>query len=288
MQSMKSMKNILVPTDFSEAADAALKLASQLAQNINGRIILLNVIDPPEGSDFTAQGASNNPVSFEDIFTFKLIEKIRNDLEEAASDYEDVEIETEFALGDIVKKVNQKVKDDDVDLVIMGTTGSSGLQEFLVGSNTEKVVRYAHCPVLSVKAEQHELPGRHMVFASTFTESLDHIVPHLKAFQQLFKATIHLLSVNTPRNFVITGEARKRMREFAEAFQLENYTLNIYNHKDEEDGITSFAEENDMDVISVATHGRTGLAHLLSGSVSEGLVNHCTKPVLTLNLNNLK
>lgn len=281
------MKNILVPTDFSEEARSALQIAVQLSKNIEGRVILANVIDPPEGFDFTAQGVSTNS-GFEDIFTLKLIEKMNNDLDEEAAEFPDAQIDTELALGDLIQRINEKVRDDDVDLVIMGTKGASGLQEILVGSNTEKVVRYAHRPVLSVKAGQDEFKGDNIVFASQFDEPLDHVVPHVKSFQKIFNARLHLLTVNTPRNFINSSETNKRMREFAESHQLQDYTLNIYNHKDEEDGILSFAEEFDMDVISVATHGRTGLSHLLSGSISEGLVNHSSKPVLTFSLKHIK
>ena len=65
---------------------------------------------------------------------------------------------------------------------------------------------------------------------------------------------------------------------------LQNYTINIYNDKVEEDGIIYFAQDIEADLIALATHGRTGLLHLLSGSIAEDVVNHAKRPVWTFRL----
>jgi hypothetical protein len=75
------------------------------------------------------------------------------------------------------------------------------------------------------------------------------------------------------------------MENYVKDFGLENYTCNIYNDPIEEDGIILFAEEVNAGMIVMATHGRTGFAHLLSGSIAEDVVNHAKRPVLTLNIN---
>jgi nucleotide-binding universal stress UspA family protein len=282
------VKNILVPTDFSEESEAALKVALELSERMKEpEVILLNVVDPPEGYDFTAQGVSTN-YSLEDIFTLKLIEKMRNDLEEVADQYgEDAPIYTELALGDTIQKINDKVLQDEADLVVMGTKGARGIQGALAGSNAERVVRSAHCPVLTVKTDNPYVPCKNLLFASRFDEPLDHVVPHIKAFQQLFDARLHLLYVNTPRHFETTTASMTRIREFADAHQFQNYDIHIFNHREEEDGILSFAEEENMDIVSVATHSRTGFSHLLNGSIAEGLANHSNKPVLTFSIKHI-
>lgn len=71
------------------------------------------------------------------------------------------------------------------------------------------------------------------------------------------------------------------MRAFADRLHLENYTVNIFNDTTEEEGILNFAESIQADLIGLTTHARSGFVHLLTGSVSEGVVNYSKMPVLT-------
>jgi K+-sensing histidine kinase KdpD len=166
----------------------------------------------------------------------------------------------------------------------MGTKGASGLQEFLVGSNTEKVVRQATCPVLSVRNVPPDFDMKEIVFASNFENDQLPAISQLKKIQELFGANIHMVYINVPNNFSNSRTIRMRMKEFVQKYQLTHYNFSIYDDNSEEEGIIHFAEEINADVIAVATHGRTGLSHLLSGSIAEDIVNHANRPVLTFNL----
>ncbi|MBI3142095.1 MAG: universal stress protein [Bacteroidetes bacterium] len=282
------MKNILVPTDFSAEAQTALMVAVDMAKRFDGNVVLLNVVDAPSGSGISAMGGGSGS-NLDDVYTIKLIERMRSELAEMVAPFgPDAPIRTEMALGDLHDMVNERIALDMIDLVIMGTKGADGFQEVMVGSNAEKVVRRATCPVLAVKNSGLDIAPDHIAFASDFTENYDIIAPKLMAFQQVFGATLHLLFVNTPNKFEPSSESNKRMKSFADRYHLTNYTMNVYNHRDEEDGILGFAEERDMDIIAVATHSRQGLAHLLSGSIAEGVVNHSLKPVLTFSLKYIK
>mgnify|MGYP000374141989 CR=1 FL=1 len=282
------MNNILVPTDFSPEAYDALKVAVDISKTVDGQIVLLNVIDAPGGNNFSSQGGSAGNTSLDDIFTAKLIEKMRNDLDDMLEGFESDNISKEMALGDVRDKINERVVLDNIDLVVMGTKGADGMQEVMVGSNAEKIVRKSHCPVLTLKQGSLDVDPKNIVFASDFTENYDNIAPKLKDFQKHYDAKLHLLFVNTPNKFEMSSETRRRIMAFVSKYGIENYTINIYNHRDEEDGILNFAEEFEMDLIAVATHSRKGLAHLLSGSIAEGVVNHSKKPVLSYSLKHIK
>ena len=71
------------------------------------------------------------------------------------------------------------------------------------------------------------------------------------------------------------------MQEFAKRLQLKNFTLNIFSDNTEEEGIIYFADHINADLIAMATHGRTGFAHVISGSIAEDVVSHSKRPVLT-------
>jgi nucleotide-binding universal stress UspA family protein len=104
----------------------------------------------------------------------------------------------------------------------------------------------------------------------------------VKRAQQIYNSTIHLVRINTPSDFQQDHGVRESMQKFAKSLQLKNYTINIYNDFSTEEGIVRFADSIDADMIAMATHGRTGFAHVIAGSVAEEVVNQSKKrPVLT-------
>jgi hypothetical protein len=92
------------------------------------------------------------------------------------------------------------------------------------------------------------------------------------------------LKVNTPNHFHTDRHVKSEFAKFEKQYELENYTVNIYNDATEEDGVIYFAEDIGASMIALGTHGRSDLIHLLSGSIAEDLVNHAKIPVWTLSL----
>ena len=74
------------------------------------------------------------------------------------------------------------------------------------------------------------------------------------------------------------------MDNFVSNFDIDNYTTHIYNDTNIENGIINFANSSNADLIGICTHGRTGLAHFYNGSISEDLVNHASKPIITFKI----
>ncbi len=274
------MKKILVPTDFSDQAEKALEVAAQLAKQYNSEIYLLNVLDLPLHEVDALKGYNNLP---EAVFFMKLAHKkfedlLKKDYLEGITVYETVEFH------DIYKAVNTVCEKHDIDLIIMGSHGTSGFKELLIGSNTEKVVRTSNTPVLVVKKRHTTFKVEHFVFASDFKEESK--VPFLKAlkFAELFEAEMHLLMVVTANKFVTTSEAKDRIQGFLETVTHSFCTIHIYNDETIETGIMNFSQSIDADLIGMSTHGRQGLSHFFNGSISEDLVNHARRPVITFKI----
>ena len=104
----------------------------------------------------------------------------------------------------------------------------------------------------------------------------------VKRVQKLYDSELHLVYINTRRNFRPDTVLKPQLVAFAEESDLSNYQVHVYNDFSAEDGIRFFAEEIDAGMIALGTHAHLGLARLLQGSVSEGLVNHAKRPVLTV------
>lgn len=281
------MKRILVPTDFSVEANNAFEVALQIARSTGADVKLLHVIEMTTSAGFNTMGAVVPSDNIEQVYIMKLMETTRNrmaHLKSLASAsgvhvIDQVDVDT-----NIFSKIKNIINNEQIDLVVMGSKGSSGLDEILVGSNTERVVRLANCPVLTVKNRHENFQVRNIVFASNFNDEASRILNYVVEFQNLFGAQLHLLYVNTPGGFESTARIREKMEDFARRYNLVNYTINVYNDAVEEDGILNFTADMNMDLIVMATHGRTGFSHLLSGSIAEDLVNHTVKPVLTFRL----
>jgi nucleotide-binding universal stress UspA family protein len=120
-----------------------------------------------------------------------------------------------------------------------------------------------------------------VVFASDFREANDEVAARFKRIQALFDAQFYFVVVNTPGNFETSRDSMARIKAFVNKYHFENIKAEVYNSLSEEAGIIDFADDIDADLIAMTTHGRTGLLHLLTGSIAEDVVNHSQRPVWT-------
>lgn len=278
------MKRILVPTDFSKPAVLATDVAADIARKSGAELILLHVVEGASEGSFSVEGEATYSGDWEDkIFTLKLIEKAKKQLTKLVSDdkYGDIKIRQELKLGSPFHGMNAIITEKKVDLVVMGTSGKSELEHMIIGSNTEKVVRRAHCPVLTLHNKPIRKEFKNIVYATSMDKDEEVFSRIVRNTQQLYNATVHLVRINTPGNFQRDAVVKKYMQDFAKKLQLKNFTVNVFNDVTEEEGIVYFAESIEADLIAMATHGRTGFAHVLAGSIAEDVVSHSRRPVLT-------
>lgn len=283
------MKKILVPTDFSKPAKFATDAAVAIARKLKAQVILLHVLEQPTSKSFNVTGETSYGDHWEDkLFTLKLIEKTKNDFAKIMEEIEGqgVKVSHQIRLGNPFHGMRTVITELDVDLVVMGTSGRTQLEEMLVGSNTEKVVRHAHCPVLTIHEKPSQVDFKNIVYATSMSEREKDFSDVMKSIQDTYNATLHVVRINTPMNFKPDTEVKRIMESFARRLRLKNHTLNIFNDVSEEEGIIHFAASINADLIGLATHGRTGFAHVMAGSVAEDVVNHSRRPVLTYVIKN--
>ena len=108
----------------------------------------------------------------------------------------------------------------------------------------------------------------------------------MKELQKFFKAHLHLVWINTPLNFNSDAVTHKRLQNFAKRFGLKDYSIHIFNHYNEEDGIIQFTKFVKGDIIAMGTHGRKGITHLLNGSIAEDVANHTDSVIWTYTMKN--
>lgn len=273
------MKKILVPCDFSESAREAYAFALNLASKSQAEIFVLKVIDLPF---FYETSFGTTPQYFDPSIIKDLEEEAKSNFEKLKSNYSSQEkVSFTVLRGPVTFTINKFAEDHAIDLIVMGTMGASGLKEYWIGSNTEKIVRYSTVPVLAIRKSFDLSTIKNIVCPTVLNLDQSDLIIRIKDLQSFFGATLHLLLVNTPGNMQRTKDEMDLMTDFAKHYQFNNFTLNIRNDFYEQDGIINFAYEMNADMIAMGTHGRRGLAHLFMGSVTEDVVNHVDCPIWT-------
>ena len=279
------MKTILVPFDFSPEAENAFDFAKQLASKAKCRLKMIHVIEIHASQSFNTVGEVNlGDNEMNKVFMVELVQKRKEQMAEINQRYENAEFDfsSRIVFGNPYAGISNEVTEIKADLIIMGSKGSSGLEELLIGSNTEKVVRHSKCPVITIKGAVKADNIRKIVFASDFEDEDENIMHELKQLQRLLGAEICLVKINTPSLFETSKDTKARISKFVEKQGLHNIRVEIHNSSSEEEGIIEYAEEVGADMIAMATHGRTGFMHLISGSIAEDVVNHAKRPVWTM------
>jgi nucleotide-binding universal stress UspA family protein len=157
---MITLKKILVPLDFSESSRKAALYGASFGRQYQARVILLSVVDDRVFEE----------VSFYDETTFMgyaenelretrkkgLIDKIDQLIEEIKGKYGELEMERVVLFGIPYMEIVQFAREEEIDMIVMGSQGTARIKHFLLGSTTEKVIRKAPCPVLTVSHAERE------------------------------------------------------------------------------------------------------------------------------------
>lgn len=278
------MKKILVPVDFSPRSEYALKVGATLAKRHDIGLVVLHML----GISPAILTKDDSQEAMEAMYYMKLAEKRFNDFLE--KEYlKGLKIETTVQNYKLFHEIDDVAKEFGCDLIVMGSHGSSGLKEVFVGSNTERVVRSSEIPVLVIKHEEDNFRAENVVFANNFDKKSVKAFLRAKKFFEATNTNMKLVYINTPGDgFRSSGEMEERVLEFlheanvSDQFGLED--VDYYNAYSIEEGIFAYSNKIHADLICIPTHGRKGLAHFFSGSISEDLVNHSELPVLTIKM----
>ncbi|MDT0689276.1 universal stress protein [Salegentibacter sp. F188] len=276
------MKKILVPTDFSDQAENALKVAAKLAKRFNSEIHLVHMLELPLELIDPVQGHASRNLP-EAIFFMKLAHQRFLKLLQRPF-LQDITVYENVHFNSVSKGILEFSKNIECDLIVMGSYGASGFQEMLIGSNTEKIVRSSKIPVLVIKEGGSEFNVEDFVLATDAEPANQHSLQKASEFAKLLGAKLHLLYVNTPNVFKTSKQIKEQLKVFTEGLEDINPKIHIYNDVSIERGIMNFAEEIDAGLIGISTHGRKGIAHFFNGSISEDLVNNAKRPVVTFML----
>lgn len=272
------MKTILVPTDFSSYATRATQTAVNIAEATGARVILLsNVVTDLNWKNLSTSQRMNHP----ETLAKTTQAEIKLDKLESSNLFKNVTVTKMITHGITYENVVFHAKQQKADLIVLGSHGNEASDRFFIGSNIQKIMREAECPVLAVKNDNHTKAWKKIVFAAEFDQVNAKSFESIKKIAAEFKSRIYLLYVNLPTKFKDTAAIQKLMDDFARKNPSIKFEKAIYNQYELEDGILEYAKLIKADMIAMITHNRRNSPAYRIGA-TESLVFRSNIPVLSI------
>ena len=285
------MKKILFPTDFSDASKNARRVAIKVAHKTGAELVVLHSLNTAQqyvNMSLTSVGDPTLPGFEPDLVLSALKEQTSHaekEMESIVKNGSDlgIKVSCEISSGELIEDINLQCEENNIGLIVLGTHGASGFREAFLGSNAQKIVRLAGAPVLSVNEIVEDFDIKSIVYASDFLEEdVNKLIPRFIDFAKIFDAKLKLVYINSPAYFEDSKTSLKRIGAIVENYGVSMNDVTIYNDYNIEDGIIHYARMIDGDMIALATHGFRGLKKLISDNITETVVNHAKRPVLSI------
>ncbi len=271
------MKNILVPTDFSEYASHALDFAQDLALGQHAKLTILHSVYTPHIFDslYLDPVLAASLMKDVEVGAKEKLKTIRNEVAKSG-----VDVETITTCSPLINAVEDAVKGTHTDMIVMGTKGVSGLKEFFVGSNTERIMRLSEVPVMAIPGSFKPREIKHIIVPVDYAKVTEKFMCELMLFQQVFGAMLDFIWVKTHHfmgneDIMHANFEHYARRKFGDIY-------NVYMKRDvvPESAILRFIDEIDADMVIMPTSQKKGIEHLFLGSTAENLANHSPVPVV--------
>jgi len=271
------MKTIIIPTDFSPAADNAVNYGVDMALAIDASVVLLHVYNIP-----IALG--DVPVALLSVDELKSaaetnIAQLKKNLEHVTSGK--LKIYAETRLGNIVDELEEMTKNIHPFAVVMGTTGMSAVERTLFGSNTLTAIKHLTCPVICVpKGKEYGNGVQKIGLACDFKEVVETTpVAEIKEFVKEFHAQLFVLNVDYD-NRQFNAETPQQSALLHTVLEEVHPEYHFITHKDIENGINDFAETHNLDLLIAIPKKHKLLDGLFRKSSTKQLVFESHVPVM--------
>ena len=278
------MKKILLPTDFSQTAHNAYLYGRDLAEFIDGQIKVIHVSYPNRDSitgiyapsiqelkkykqkQLDAFVQDGPPNSMEGIIAKQMVDK-------------------EVIIGFPKEEILNRSKSKEVDMILLGTTGSGGVLNKLLGSVSSEVSQKAHCPVFLVPPNARFDGLKNILYAGNYESADKQMLQEISELAAKFEADIHMVHVTKKKSYeenqiqeLILERLFKKV-----APNVKFKTGTVISEKVWE-GLDYYAQQNDIDLIVIVTRHRNFWESIRHKSVTKKMVFHTNTPLLILHL----
>ncbi len=274
------INSIVVPVDFSEDSVNAVKKAFSLAHRSSAKVHLVHV-----NRVQTLPAIFNVTITSEDDEeTERRFTELLNHLPHYG-----VTVTTSIIAGRVGPTIVRFAEEREADLIVMGTHGVAGFEEFWAGSNAYRVVSRAHCPVLTIRGSFYKDGFRKIVLPIDTTVTTRQKVPFTLELAKIYRAEIHVLGVCIDESNEFVAKLTAYCAQVAR--YLQTYEVKLVSEMVVGDNPTlmamNYAKSIDADLISIMTEQETSLSNTFMGAYAQQMVNHSHIPVLSMHKNPL-
>ena len=273
------MKKILVPIDLSEGSENAINIARNLSDQTKADITILHVVSSPRGAVLLEDGTVKDDGEHNlKVHQTKALE-VRNRIEEKFDALTNINVKVK--IGGVNEIILNELKASEYSLLVLGMTGQLAAS-FWTNSHTEYLSKHAQVPVLTLKCDRSNMSFEKIVFVSDFLQSEEANLSILRIFSNYYKSRLVLLKIVTEDQQRSEEEITSTAEAFAKENLLENFEVVIHKDVTVEEGIATFCNQNNIDLIAIGTHQRGGFSTLFRRSVSQNIVRSLYHPIITI------
>ena len=282
------MKNILLPTDFSENSWNAIKYAIRFFENLECNFYLLHV----NRLDNMAVNDSSIILStdvIDDLYTKPSKQKLRHILKRVSDllpKHHNHNFYTLTDYGFFIESIRKNVDEKQIDFIVMGTKGASGLEKIILGTNTADIITKVKCNTLAVPENSEFISPKEIAFPTDF--SLSHNLQVLQPITEILKrfdSSLRIVHINKSK--VDVNNDQKKNKELLEDYFIhQQHTSHYLTNKKVEDAIQCFVESRDINLICMVAKNLNYFQQILFHSKVEEISYHTDVPFLVLHEKN--
>jgi nucleotide-binding universal stress UspA family protein len=275
------LKKILIPIDFSETAMLAIEHAGFMAQLFKAELVLLHVVEKHwEQFDIIAPELRILPPS-------DLMNVIEKKIGEVATDIRSkygVKSTTVLSTGNIFNEILSISKEQNVDLVVMGTHGTSGFVEFFIGSNTFKMVTQSECPIISVQVHSKKLGFKEILLPIDDSAHSRQKVNHAIVIAKHFASKINILGLADAADETDLKKFEFKLDQIEEYIKKCDlpYSRKTVDSKNQAKTTYDYAKLINADLIVIMTDQDEDITGRMMGTYAQQIINHSKIPVLSI------
>ena len=278
------MKKILVPTDFLTCANNAVDFAVQSAKILPVEITLLHAFEL-KGNIYTDYMGVNKE------FNQSLLDEVHNKLALLKSSIEETEgvvVTTYIFKGTVNEAILQTAEDKNIDLIVMGTLGASGIKEKLWGSKTAAVIGNSKVPVMVIPYEYEWKQPKKVLMATNHFEKDPAILDFLFELADLYRAQVQVavFTDEDEDNAITLLEHTRKTPQFEkmlkEQYKEETLTARHLFGKEFEETLENYIRQNEIDILAMITYQRKLLDRIFHPSMTKRMSYHTKIPLLAI------
>tara|TARA_B100000508_G_C11459906_1_gene278692 strand:+ start:1938 stop:2858 length:921 start_codon:yes stop_codon:yes gene_type:complete len=277
------LRKILIPVDFSISSSIALEHAAELCKHFNIELHLLNVCRSINADVLPSISASNIYVHHNEAELKSLITEKLNELGHKLNEKYNVSYQIEVRNGNVAKEITKSADENEIDLIVMGTHGVKGFEEFFIGSNAYRVVTSAKQPVLTVQSSAKNGGYQSILLPIDSTIHTRDKVSQAALIAKAFDAKIHIVGLITEEHEEEEAIYKLKIKQIEEYLEGKGvkYNRTLMHGEDIADMTLNFAKENNVDLIVMMTEQEASTG-LFVGPYAQRIVNHSKTPVLSV------